>query len=176
MTFILLYWKYLAAAALIGLLTIAYNVHVDGLIKVEVTKAVLERDASWRDSEAKAIAKSRADAQVVEEAQQMAIAAINAQHQKEITDGKAQSARDVAAARSGALRLRIPAPSCSSTADVSGAAGGGNPSAATEALPSGLTERLLGLANAADDNIDALNSCWQIVASDRKISTPKGAP
>lgn len=167
----LLYWKYIAAFALLAALVLFYNVHVDGLIKTAVTQAEIARDGQWRDAEAKAIEKSKADAALVEAAHKTDLAAIQAKHEKEIADGKAQAARDVAAVRAHTLVLRIPS-SCPSPANVSGAASSGNPASQGTALPSGLTERLLGLSNAADDLIDELNTCWQTVASDRQ--SPKG--
>lgn len=168
MPFILLYWKYLAAAAAIAALTLLYNVHVDGLIKTAVDKAVIERDGKWQASEQAAIAKSRAEAQAKEAAHAKDLETINHQHQQDIANAKLKHDKDVADARSGALRLRLPSAVCASRGDVPGAPGSANPASETTALPARLTGRLFGSADDADDNIDELNTCWQIVASDRK--------
>ena len=179
MTFILLYWKWFAAAAIVGMLTLFYNVHVDGVVKAAVTKAVTERDDQWRQKEQEAINKARADALVVEKAHQTALAAIQAQAKKDSDNAKlkakAQHDKDMADALSGRISLRVPASICASGPDVPGAASGGNPAAgATIGLPPEIGAGLYSLADDATarefDVIGKLNTCWQIVASDRKGS------
>ena len=177
MPFLLLYWKYIAAAAVIGLGAIWYNAHVNGLIKTAVDKAVIERDAQWRDSEAKAIAKSKAIAALVEQAHQQSLAAIQTKYQQEITNGKAQAARDVANARSGALKLRFAttlSPSCPNVPGAAPAPSGSDATPASAELSAEATGALYSLANDADDVAARLRSCQAIVLSDRQ--QPKGSP
>lgn len=169
MPFLLAYWKYIAVAAILAGLVIFYNSHVNGLIKDAETKAVISRDASWRESEQAAIAKSRAEAQAQEAAHAKDLAAIQDQHRKDIASAKAKHDKDVADARSGALSLRIPS-NCPSSGNVSGSPGDGNPAAATSELPREITASLFSIADDADALVTELNSCWQIAASDRKVS------
>ncbi len=170
MPFFLLYWKWIAAAALIAALTIAYNLHVNGLIHKAVDRAVLERDDQWRSKEQEAIEKAKAEAKATEEAHAKALGVIQTKYQKEIADAKSQRDRDVANARSGSLSLRVPA-RCPSAADVSGAASpapGGDGSATVE-LPRETTASLFSIANDANAVADQLRACQAVIQSDRSI-------
>lgn len=170
MTFFLLYWKYIAAAAAIALLTVAYNVHVDGLIDDAVTAAVTENNGKWQDSEQKAIAKARTEAKAKEDAHAADLKTIGTQHAKELANAKLKHDKDVADAVSGALSLRIPAPACAGSGDLSGspAAPAAGDAAATVELPRSLTSDLFSFANDADAVADQLTACQQVILSDRK--------
>ncbi len=168
MPFLLLYWKWIAAAALIAALTIAYNVHVNGLIHKAVDKAVLERDDQWRGKEQEAIDKAKAAAKATEAAHAKELGVIQTKYHKEIADAKTQRDRDVANARSGSLSLRVPS-RCPSAADVSGApnAAGRGDGAQTVELPREVTASLFSIANDANAVADQLRACQAVIQSDR---------
>lgn len=170
MTFFLLYWKYIAAAAAIALLTVAYNVHVDGLIDDAVTAAVTENNGKWQDSEQKAIVASRAKAAEIEENHRKELAAQAAKYEKERADDKAKHDKDIAAVRSGAIRLRDAAATCASAGNdpkpSTAPSGSDGPKGAD--LSGSASEFLLSLANEADDVVKQLTACQQVILSDRK--------
>ncbi len=168
MPFLLLYWKWIAAAALIAALTIAYNVHVNGLIHKAVDKAVLERDDQWRDKEQEAIDKAKAAAKATEAAHAKELGTIRTKYQKEVADAKSKKDRDVDGARSGDLSLRVPS-GCPSAANVSGAATGPSrgDGPSTVELPRETTASLYSLANDADAVADQLRACQTVTQSDR---------
>ncbi len=163
LTFLALYWKWIAAAAVIAALSLVYNSHVNGLID----QAVMENNGKWQKAEQDAIRKAQEDARATEAAHAKDLAQIAANRLKEAANAKKRHDQDVADARSGALSLRVPA-TCASGPNVSGAASGGNTAPQTATLQSGFTALLVGNADEADGNIDELNTCWQIVASDRR--------
>ena len=169
MPFLLLYWKYIAAAAVIGLGTIWYNAHVDGLIHAAVTKAVTERDADWRASEARAVQAEKDKAALKEKDQAQKFAALQGDFTKEKTRAdQAESAR-LAAVRAGS-RLRI-ATGCTSTADVPGAATpapGSNAPPAAQFLGESDSAFLIGEAVRANKIVRQLNLCQSTLLAERK--------
>ncbi len=168
MPFLLLYWKWIAAAALLAALTIGYQVHVHHLISAAVDKAVLERDDQWRAKETEAIDKAKAAAKATEAAHAKELGGIRTKYQKEVADAKSKHDSDVANARSGDLGLRVPS-NCPSAADVSGAAAGsarGDGSSTVE-LPRETTASLYSLANDANAVADQLRACQAVIQSDR---------
>lgn len=177
--FVTAYWKPLLAAIVIGLLTLLYNVHVNGLIKTAVDKAVVENNQAWQKSEQAAIAKAQSEAQATAEAHQKDLADIAAKHQKDLANAKLQHDKDVADARSGALRLRLAVASCAGSSSVqapAGPASGGNDPSSAE-LSSEATGALYSLADDADAVSSQLSACQQVILSDRKaFPTAKGTP
>ena len=93
------------------------------------------------------------------------------QREKDRTDAANQTARDVAAARSGALRLRLPATTCQDPdrgAPTEAAAGTGERDGAQgPELPREIAADLLSLANDADDVVRQLTACQAVILQDR---------
>lgn len=112
-------------------------------------------------------AKNRKD----EKSHQDQVDAIGVQHDAEINGVKDQAARDVAAARAGAIKLSVPS-TCN--ADRSAAAKATDSGAGEVAtvprteLPTEVTANLLKLANDADQVVSDLNECRKILTSERK--------
>ena len=104
---------------------------------------------------------------------------IGADHAKEMARADARRQRDIADARSGALRLSIPSscnPDGSSPAQAGGPAAGGDGQARTE-LPSEVTASLFALADDADAVVSQLSACQAVIISDRQSFPPvKGTP
>jgi hypothetical protein len=173
MTFIFLYWKYIAAAVILATLVGAYNIRVNGLIDTAVTKAVTENNKSWQAAEKKAIAKAESDARATEATHAKALEAVGMKYQKEIINAKTQRDKDVAAARSGALRLHDNAASSSTCNDPKAAipaAGSDAPKGAD--LSKSAVEFLLTLADDADAIVTQLGACQAVILSDRKELLP----
>jgi len=176
LAFALKYWQEIAGVIVISLLTILYQVHVDGLIKVAVDKAVIERDTQWRASEAKAIAQAKAAAAIDFDKREQDLKSIINQQAKDANDAKTQHDKDVAAARSGALKLRFattiggcPALPSGDGASVSGSVT--NPTTQSAELSPEATSALYSIADDADALVADDNACWAIVASDHKPFT-----
>ncbi len=169
MPFLLLYWKWIALAAFIGALAVAYNVHVDKLIHTAVTKAVTERDGEWRKSEAEAIAKADAVARATEEAHATALKALRTKYEKEVADGKAKADAAIASVHAG-YRLRIDA-GCSGAGNdpqTPAAATGSDGPAGSGFLNEADSAFLLGEAKRADAVVNELHICQATVIEDRK--------
>ena len=168
MIFFLKYGKWIALAVVLGFLTIAYNVRVNGLIKAEVTKAVTERDSAWREAEKAAIAKADKAAREAEAAQAVKLAKIQADYQKEKANAQKADAARVAAVRAGS-RLRI-ATGCTGAADVPGTtvpAAGSDAPAAAQFLGESDSAFLIGEAARADEIVRTLTACQAVITSDR---------
>lgn len=171
MAFLLLYWKWIAAAAVIAALTIAYNVHVNRLIDKAVVKAVTERDAEWRASEEEAIQAAKERARAEEAGHKTALDAIAAQHEKEMNDANKKLAALNASVRAGA-RLRI-ASGCTSSGNASDAAspaGVGDGKAGAQFLGEADSAFLIGEAARADAIVRQLTQCQAVVIEDRKVT------
>jgi hypothetical protein len=100
-----------------------------------------------------------------------AVAAISTKYEQEKSDAAKQNARDIADARSGALRLRINAiceGAPGSDAGQTPTAPGQRDAAAGTELPSEITADLFALADDADEVVKQLTACQEIVRSDRK--------
>jgi hypothetical protein len=98
------------------------------------------------------------------------VADISTKYEKERTDAAAQKARDIAAARAGALRLRIPA-ACESPggsdAGKAAAGAGERDGGATTQLPREITANLFGLADDCDVVARQLGAAQRVIRSDR---------
>lgn len=164
LSLVLRYWKYIAAMLMVMAVVTWYNVHVDGLIKEAVDKAVITRDGQWRDQEAKAIAKAKADALVSEADQRATLEKQNQDLQRRLKDAKTIHDRDVADARRGAIQLRFSTSLCPSPTNVPNPTGPGTtPGPAIINLPPEITAGLYSLADDADVVEDELQSCWDKV-------------
>lgn len=101
------------------------------------------------------------------------LAAIGEKHAKEMEDADQLRLHDVAAARNGAIRLRLPG-ACEpadrgAVGQVATGAGRGDDSAGSE-LPGEVAANLLELADDADRNTKQLAACQAVVINDRKES------
>lgn len=100
------------------------------------------------------------------------IAELASEHQKEIQDAKAQRDRDIAAARAGALRLRIPTAIAGSdrspSAEAIPAACVGNGGSPGE-LPGEVASNLLEFAHDADEVARQLATCQAVILEDRRL-------
>lgn len=112
-------------------------------------------------------------AQEKERAHTQRIADISVAHTKEINDAKVLRDRDVAAARSGAIRLRFSqsggAVSDRSPVAPAGAAPGGCDGCPPGELPGPLAAALYELAHDADDTARQLAACQQVIIEDRRL-------
>lgn len=168
MSFLRLYWKWIALAAVLAALTIGYNVHVNGLIKDAVTEAVTERDGEWRKSEKAAVDAAIADARAKEAKQAAEFAALKVEYDKEKANAQKANAARVAAVRAGS-RLRIPS-GCTGAADVPGpsnSTAGSAPAAAAQFLGEADSAFLIGEAARADEVVRQLTACQSVITSDR---------
>lgn len=135
--------------------------------------------ANARAQEAAVAAKKIKDLEErnrAEEAQHATeLAVIGAEHEQKEQALEDRRRRDVAAARDGALKLRVPGacpvqPGGGEPNQV--AAGAVQHPAATGELPGPIAAALLELANDADQVVGDLNECLAVVAADR--AGPKG--
>lgn len=94
------------------------------------------------------------------------------EYEREKTNAGAQKKRDIADARAGVIKLRIPAvcekSGGSALPGTSSSAGLGDGGATSE-LPGEIAADLLELANDADAVVKQLRSCQEIVRADRKV-------
>lgn len=100
------------------------------------------------------------------------MAALAADYERKLTDANKQRAADLAAVRTGALRLRdksgtcVPADSNPAT-ETSAGPGSGNGASGCE-LSEPITESLFDLANDADDTARQLSACQEVIKKDRQ--------
>lgn len=170
--FIIANWKAFAAAALIGVVALFYNLHVDKLIRVAVTKAVTQRDGEWRKSEEAAIEAARKKAQATEAAHAKDLDEIEKKHRKEMEDATKQADARIASVHAG-YRLRISA-GCTGAgngAQVAAAAPGSDGTAGAQFLSEADSAFLIGEAKRADDIVRQLRICQETIDSDRKEFT-----
>lgn len=102
-----------------------------------------------------------------------AMAALGADYEKKLADAKAQSNRDRASIRDGALKLRIATERIcpgGGAASEAGSTPGERDGPATVELPQQITSDLFDLANDADQVADQLRACQGVIQSDRSVS------
>jgi len=161
--------KAIAAAIVVAALVIGYNFHVHSLVSAAEVKATTTCNANWQDAEKKAIDASEAKARETEAGHAKALALLQTSYQKEIADAKSQRDKDVAAARSGALKLRFAASSPGASDDSKGPGSPvGSDAAAPIELPPAIAGDLFALADDADATADQLRACQAVIISDRK--------
>lgn len=135
----------------------------------------LER-AGWLDKENVELAAANAEierlndeAREKEHQHAADLAEIGEKHEKDLEAGEAQRRADVAAARSGALKLRVggacPARPGASGAGEAAPAAGERDGATTAELPPAVTADLLELVDDADAVVRQLTSCQAVVKS-----------
>jgi prophage endopeptidase len=114
-------------------------------------------------------AQARADshAAFVQTQSQLAIAQIDQTYQEKLNEKDASHARDLAAVRSGALRLRDTHAHCPAQVQPASGAGRSDAAAGVE-LSVEATEFLLSEARRADGVVDQLTACQAVIQADRK--------
>lgn len=135
--------------------------------RVEWQAERIKLQAEWADK----LTKAEDGARAQERAHVDAMAAIGANYAKGLHDAEKIRARDVAAARDGALVLRLPSSICGSGpggAGPAGASAGRIDDPEGVKLPRAIAADLLSLAGDADQVADQLRACQAIVLSDRK--------
>ncbi len=131
-----------------------------------------QRDNAARRAAAEKIDELHRQARQREAEHAARIAAIATDHQREITHAHAQRARDLAAARSGALVLRLPATGLRANSDTLGAPGAATcqrDDGAPGELPGALAADLFELAHDADDTARQLAAAQRVIAEDRRV-------
>lgn len=117
------------------------------------------------------IDKQNADARAKEKQNADALAKIGEKHAKDNETNAAQAKRDVAAARDGALRLRVPG-ACPASRNGPAAQpvtpAGGRDDSTTGELPREVVANLLQLANDADAIVGQLTACQAVILEDRR--------
>lgn len=179
--FVRTFWQPILGAIIAVALIGYYNHHVNGLIDEAVSKErTLWQAQAAKDREAATnkIAEITQRERAKEQASTAIINAQAAKHQKEIQDEKDQRRRDVAAARSGALKLRDPG---TTTSACAGSSRTGPPAttasqrdgASLTELSAEATEFLLELANDADAVARQLTSAQAVIGEYQRVC---GAP
>lgn len=166
-------WMLLGIAILWGLSVVGASTKWASLKVAEVRAEYLERDNQALATANAAIKRLQEEARATEAKRVADMNVIAANYAKGYQDAEARRRADVAAARDGALVLRIPASACGSGGGEAGppgaAAAGGHDPAAVE-LPRAVAADLLSLANDADQVADQLTACQAIILADRKES------
>lgn len=119
---------------------------------------------------AKALAEANAATRAEEQRSATELALVEDEAVKGQEDAEAKRRHDVAAARSGAISLRVPATcpgSGAGSAPQTSPGPGGSDGAATAELPREVTADLLALADDADAIVGQLAACQAVVKSDR---------
>lgn len=166
-------WLLLAIAILWGLSIAASATKWASLKVAEVRSEYLVRDNKALTEANAAIKRLQEEARATEAKRVADMNVIAANYAKGYQNAEARRRADVAAARDGALVLRIPASACrpgggEATPPGSAATRGHGPEAVE--LPRAVTADLLSLANDADQVADQLRACQAVVISDRKDS------
>jgi len=163
----------LAVGVLWALSVAGASVKWAGLKVAEVHSTYLARDNKAL-ADANSMIQALQDAARATEARRVQdMNTIAANYGKGYEDAEARRRRDVAAARDGALVLRVPASACRTGPGDSGPAGSSSPGgdgAPGVELPRAVTADLLALANDADQVADQLRACQAVVLADRKES------
>jgi hypothetical protein len=135
---------------------------------------------TWQAKEVKELTDANAnilrletDARKAEADHATALSDISTNYQGKLTYAETQRKTDVAAARSGTLRLFDPGASgqsaCASGASQAAASTGGRDGSQTSGLSPAAAEFLLSEADRADVIIEQLTSCQAVVQSDRAL-------
>lgn len=132
---------------------------------------------SWQTRETKELQDANAKILELEAARRAeeqrhadAVADISQTYEKEKADAASQKARDVAAARAGALRLLVPARCPDANRNKTGAVAAGageRDGGARSELPREIAANLFALADDADEIVKQLSACQGIVRADR---------
>lgn len=163
------WWVYVVLAALIYHFAAIH--HYSNVAREECNAAWQKKEAQAEASYQAEVAKLQAKARAKEAEWETKITEQGVQYANDLKDQEDQSSRDVAAARSGALKLRV------RTGAVQAGGSGGSqapadpskpqPTGTTE-LPSEVTGRLYALADDADRVTKKFNACLAILEAERK--------
>lgn len=176
-------YRLLAAAALwlASLIAVGVWQHHAGAVDERVTWQAKEvTEQATAAAQFKALSDA---ARAAEQKHAADMAALAADYERKLTDANKQRAADLAAVRTGALRLRDPGatvPACPGATAQAGPAAGGSDGPATgqlSAAPAGLlsdqtSSWLVDFAADADDVARQLASCQQVIVQDREGEPP----
>ena len=104
------------------------------------------------------------------------LALLGQHYQKEFQDAEARRKADVAAARDGALRLRVPGTFCPGPGGEAAAAPGGGDGAAAGELPGPVAADLLELAHDADEVARQLAYAQSVIRAQREACNGSATP
>lgn len=125
------------------------------------------REDAAREAYERELAAAKQRNQNIEATHQAEMAIIGADYEKVVQDGKDQRDRDVAAARAGAIRLRVAGacPAGRGPAPEAAAPAQGRDGAGDAELPGPVAADLLGLADDADATARRLGACQAVIRS-----------
>jgi prophage endopeptidase len=165
---------YLAAiAAVFGILYLAYSfgLHVEHQARVAEVAGIKRTHAEELAKAHQERADAEQRARDIEAQRAADMAALDAQHTKEMNDAKADADRTIADLRAGTLRLRerftCPASTAAGTAGQAGTSTSLGDAAARYGLQPEDAEFLLSEAERADEVTVQLRACQAIVRGDR---------
>jgi len=117
------------------------------------------------------ILQMETDARASEQAHAQTQSDISTDYERKLQDAQTQRQKDIAAARSGALRLRDPGASaqqsCGGSAGQDAASASGRDGAAEPGLSGPAAEFLLSEADRADAIVQQLGACQAVILADR---------
>lgn len=136
----------------------------------DVAEFAQER-AAQAEANRKAIAELDAKYRAQEAQQQARITEIGIDYAQKLADATDQRNKDVAAARAGALKLRIPPGNADNgSPSQAGTSSPGGDGPARGELPPETAANLLALADDADQVAKQLGACQAIIAADRAVA------
>lgn len=163
------WWLYVAVALLVYHFGAIH--HYENVARDECNAAWQKKEQAAQAAYDAEVTKLKAQNKAQESEWQTKITEAGVQYANDLKDQQDQAAADVAAARSGALKLRVRS-SCVQTGDRGSAkasSDSGQPQAAgTCELPAEVTGRLFELANDANRVANKFNACLAILQAERK--------
>ncbi len=165
------WWAY-AAIALVAFHYIDRGMYASRKVDAattEINRLWQERETKMLQEAADRLAAAIDAARAQEKRLEAELASLMDKYRKDLANVTAQKDRDIAAARSGALRLRLPASVCADSTAYGPPAPGAPRGDGAEGtyLPDALAADLLALANDADAVVAQLTACQQVILNDR---------
>jgi hypothetical protein len=162
---------------IIAALCVAVAAFISGEYDGRARGATAERSA-WQTKQVGELSLANAEIKSLEEAARaseqahtQALADISTNHEREVQDAEVQRKKDIAAARSGALRLRDPGAtavqSCASSTPQTAASASGRDDGSGGGLSGIAAEFLLTQADRADAIVRQLAACQAVIKADR---------
>ena len=162
-------FRYVIGAVLLIGAGWAYLGHRDNVAEARGAAKVQDRWDEQKVIDAAAVTALDAKYRKLEAESKAAQDALGVQYAKDLKAAKTRRDADVAAARSGALRLSFPTPSANQCpAPEAGSGKPGNHEEARTELPRQVTADLLALADDADEVVLQLTACQAVVEADRQ--------
>ena len=163
------WWVYVAIALVVYHFGAIH--HYENIARDECNRAWQKKEQAAQAAYDAEVAKLKAQNAAKESEWQTKITEAGVQYANDLNEQQNQAAADVAAARSGALKLRVRS-SCVQTGDRGSAQVSPDPgqpqAAGTCELPAEITGRLFELANDANRVANKFNACLAILQAERK--------